>query len=55
MNVPHGVEGQLISEARICIYSDSNIKALTFWFPWVYLVPLACEQAMYGSTMVLPV
>ena len=27
MTVSHGVEGQLISEARICIYSD--IKALT--------------------------
>ena len=26
MTVSHGVEGQLISEARICIYSD--IKAL---------------------------
>ena len=27
MTVSHGVEGQLISEARICIYSD--IKALS--------------------------
>ena len=44
MTVSHGVQGQLISEARNCIYSD--IKALTFWFPWVYLVPLACAQAM---------
>ena len=28
MTVSHGVEGQLISEARICIYSD--IKALNY-------------------------
>ena len=28
MTVSHGVEGQLISEARICIYSE--IKALRY-------------------------
>ena len=32
MTVSHGVEGQLISEARICIYSD--IKALSH--PWEF-------------------
>ena len=28
MTVSHGVEGQLISEAKICIYSD--MKALSY-------------------------